>query len=104
MFTRGLGVLFCDDVMTYFGYDLLYLTMVMCHVCSMMSVIRCLVVLSVRICLRERFIQDRRSQHKQKYGPKSMIKMRIYYLKYNACNACKNTLGVPVYKGISGST
>ena len=38
---------------------------------------------SVRIFLRARFTQDRRSQHKHKCRPKiDMINMRIYYLKY----------------------
>ena len=49
--TRGLGGLFYDDVMAYFGYDFLYLTMVMCHVCSMRNFLRWLLFLSNVSCI-----------------------------------------------------
>ena len=48
---RGLRFLFYDNVMAYFSYDFLYLTMVMCHVFSMRNFLRWLLLLSNVSCV-----------------------------------------------------
>ena len=56
----------------------------------------------VRIFLKARFTQDQGAQPHALSRPKSMINMRIYYLIHIEAYIC--TLGVLIYKGLSGST
>ena len=62
-------------------------------------------ILSVRIFLRERFTQDRRTQHKHNCRPKKEYDQLIRVCPHTLlCVVYTNTLGVPIYKGLSRST